>query len=208
MSLNKNQNNYTVRNQRTKHSVATGQVPGFLALLRNANRFFGVLNAPLVMGVVFVFIFMSFVYATSNTVRAAKIATPVPVIIANTECSLDASKFGIPTWYKYLDGQIDPASGNCQAQMDFNEDSPTEQLNIPLAIGIAILEMLIFIAGIIAVGFVMYGGFRYVTSQGEPENTRAAKDTILNAVIGVVIAIMATTIVRFVASRLTGGGGS
>lgn len=122
------------------------------------------------------------------------------------ECELAKQKFGVPTWYKYLPGQIDPASGECQPAMDFATTGNTVDYNrfdMLLGIGLAAIEILLFFAGIIAVGFIIYGGFQYLTSQGEPEHTRSAKDTILNALIGLVIAMMATTIVRFIATRLT-----
>lgn len=119
-----------------------------------------------------------------------------------SSCELPGQKFGIPTWYKYLPGQIDPASNKCQPLMDFDPED-TDKLYSFLGIGIAAIEILLFFAGIIAVGFIIYGGFRYLTSQGEAENTRAAKDTIINALIGLVIAMLATTIVRFIATRLT-----
>lgn len=133
----------------------------------------------------------------------------VPAVYAQTAgaaCELPKQKFGVPTWYKYLPGQIDPASKRCQPVMDFATTGNTVDYNrfdMLLGIGLAAIEILLFFAGIIAVGFIIYGGFQYLTSQGEPEHTRSAKDTILNALIGLVIAMMATTIVRFIATRLT-----
>lgn len=107
-----------------------------------------------------------------------------------------ASKFGIPTWYKYIKGTT--INGECRILGDFDIND-TEKL---LAIGLALVEILLFIAGIVAVAFIIYGGFRYVLSQGEPENTTIAKNSILNAVIGLVIAVLASVIVRFVAASL------
>jgi hypothetical protein len=106
------------------------------------------------------------------------------------------SVFGIPTWYKYIDSQM--VNGDCKLLGDFDINN-FEQL---LGIGIAIVEILLFFAGIIAVAYIIYGGFRYVLSQGEPENTKIAKDSILNAVIGLVIAILGSAIVRFIGSTL------
>lgn len=108
----------------------------------------------------------------------------------------EQSKFGIPTWYKYLPGR--QVQQECRLMGNFD----IEKLDRFLAIGLALVEILLFVAGIIAVAYIIYGGFRYVLSQGEPENTKIAKDSILNAVIGLIIAIMATVIVRFIASRL------
>lgn len=116
------------------------------------------------------------------------------------ECDLPQTRYGIPTWYKYLPGGLDPADGTtCRLVMDFS----TETANGFISIGLAVTEILLFLAGIIAVAFIVYGGFRYVLSQGNPDQTKTAKDAVLNAVIGLIIAILATTLVRFVAAELS-----
>lgn len=61
-----------------------------------------------------------------------------------------------------------------------------------------IVNLLLFILGAIAVIMIIIGGIRYTTSNGDASNTKAAKDTILYAVIGLVVAIMAYAIVNFV----------
>lgn len=113
-------------------------------------------------------------------------------------CDLDASQFGIPTWYKYLQGETDP-SGVCRVMTKFS----LTKLNALLSIGLAIVEIMLFIAGIVAVAYIIYGGFQYLLSQGNPEQTTVAKNTVLNAVIGLVIAVLASTLVRFLATRLS-----
>lgn len=61
-----------------------------------------------------------------------------------------------------------------------------------------VVNILLYILGAIAVVMIVIGGVRYVTSNGESSNTKAAKDTILYAVIGLIVAIMAYAIVNFV----------
>lgn len=63
-----------------------------------------------------------------------------------------------------------------------------------------IVNLLLFLLGIIAVIAIIIGGFRYVTSNGEAGNIKTAKDIILYAVIGLVVAILAYAIVNFVVS--------
>lgn len=63
------------------------------------------------------------------------------------------------------------------------------------------LNLLSIAAGIIAVVMIIVGGVKYVTSQGEASQTASAKNTILYAVIGLVVAALAQVIVRFVLSR-------
>ena len=65
-----------------------------------------------------------------------------------------------------------------------------------------IANVLIYIVGAVAVLFLILGGLRYVTSNGDPKNVTAAKDTILYAIIGIVIAILSYAAVNFVITSL------
>jgi hypothetical protein len=51
---------------------------------------------------------------------------------------------------------------------------------------------------------IIVGGVKYITSQGESSNITAAKNTILYAVIGLVVVALAQIIVRFVLERFVG----
>ena len=65
-----------------------------------------------------------------------------------------------------------------------------------------IVNTLLFIIGIIAVLVIIIGGIMFATSAGDPSRAKRAKDTILYAVIGLVVAILAYAIVNFVVSAL------
>lgn len=66
------------------------------------------------------------------------------------------------------------------------------------------LNLLSVAAGVIAVVMIIVGGVKYMTSQGEASQTASAKNTILYAVIGIVVAVLAQVIVKFVLSRTNG----
>ncbi len=107
------------------------------------------------------------------------------------------SFLGFPTWYKYINHGIGTTS--------FGQGTCTPVFSFPGDIGnvlLAIVEILLRIAALVAVAFVIVGGFGYITSQGEPERTRAAQGTIINAIIGLVIAIIATFVVTFLATNI------
>lgn len=57
--------------------------------------------------------------------------------------------------------------------------------------------------GVVSVIMIMVGGFKYVTSQGDSGAVGSAKNTILYAIIGLVIAAFAQIIVQFVLERAT-----
>lgn len=59
-------------------------------------------------------------------------------------------------------------------------------------------NILIYVVGAVAVLMIIIGGLMYVLSGGDPNGTKKAKDTILFAIIGLVIAILAYAIVKFV----------
>ena len=57
------------------------------------------------------------------------------------------------------------------------------------------------IVGVIAVVMIIIGGFRYVTSGGDSSNVTSAKNTIMYAIIGLIIVALAQIIVRFVLNQ-------
>jgi hypothetical protein len=66
-----------------------------------------------------------------------------------------------------------------------------------------IVNLLSAIVGIVAVIMIIVGGFRYITSGGNDTSVTSAKNTILYAVIGLVVVALAQIIVRFTLSKLT-----
>ncbi len=94
------------------------------------------------------------------------------------------SFFGLPTWYQYV----------CGRDFVFPND-------IPLVL-LGIVSILLRIAGIVAIAYVVFGGVKYVVSQGEPDKVSEAKGTIINALIGLVITTLAVAIVSFVGNKL------
>ncbi len=66
-----------------------------------------------------------------------------------------------------------------------------------------IINVLSIIVGVVAVIMIIIGGFRYITSGGKQESVTGAKNTILYAVIGLVIVALAQIIVRFVLTKTT-----
>lgn len=70
-----------------------------------------------------------------------------------------------------------------------------------------VINAILFVLGMVAVIMIVIGGIRYTTSNGDSGSTKSAKDTILYAVIGLVVAILAFAIVNFVVSAFDGGSG-
>lgn len=102
---------------------------------------------------------------------------------------------GFPTWYKYLEN----------AAKEPNKCSPALRgLNDIWLIALAISEILLRVAVLVAIVYVLIGGFKYITSRANPDKTNAAKTTVIDALIGLVLALVATAVISFIAGRFAG----
>ena len=71
------------------------------------------------------------------------------------------------------------------------------RLQVFLSVGIGIIAAICLL-------FLVIGGMRYVLSDGDPQRVSRAKGTVLYALIGLVITILAQTLVWFVVGGVTG----
>ncbi len=76
---------------------------------------------------------------------------------------------------------------------------PDAKVDVTLA---AVLKIVFMVAALLAVVFVTIGGLKYTLSSGDPQSIAQAKNTIISAIIGLVLAIFAFTVVGFVAGSL------
>ena len=76
-----------------------------------------------------------------------------------------------------------------------------------------ITNVMLFIIGAISVIMIIIGGLRYILSGGDSANVSAAKNTILYAIVGIIVALLAYAAVNFITGTFaeggsfTGGGG-
>ena len=70
-----------------------------------------------------------------------------------------------------------------------------------------ILNILSWIIGVVSVVMIIVGGFRYIISSGDSGQIQSAKNTILYAVVGLIIVLFAQLIVRFVIGTATQANG-
>ncbi len=113
-----------------------------------------------------------------------------PLALADSgKCS--KSFFGLPTWYKYLELDSD-----CNVVTKGVE-------NVPAKVILGLIDIALFLAGLLAVVMIIWGGYLFIFGNGDPGQITNARKTILNAVIGLAIAILASQIVRFVAYLLS-----
>ena len=105
----------------------------------------------------------------------------------------DPGFFDFPTWYKYLNPHM---VGNvCEIDFVFPDKLPL--------VALAVVDILLRIAALVAIAFVVVGGIKYVTSQGDPQALGNARETIIGALAGVAIATVAATVVSFIGNKLS-----
>lgn len=66
------------------------------------------------------------------------------------------------------------------------------------------INLFLYVIGALAVIMIIYGGFKYVTSAGEASAVSSAKNTIMYAIIGLIVAILAWAIASFVVGVFDG----
>ncbi len=64
-----------------------------------------------------------------------------------------------------------------------------------------IVSTLLFVAGLLAVIVIIYSGIKYMTANGDKQKIESAKSTLIYAIVGLVIAIVAYAIVNYVISK-------
>ena len=108
-------------------------------------------------------------------------------------------------WYQYLSIKtvtVTNPDGTKYTTCDVTNFNSLGSNSGFLLVGLAILDDLLRIAALVAVGYIIYGGIQFMTSQGSPDATSKARQTIINALIGLVLAILATSIVAFIGNRI------
>ena len=126
------------------------------------------------------------------------IRTLAPSIIV---ASLTLAIMVVPTAFGF-EGGIQSGAESARGQ-----DQTTELFG-QTGIFRTITNVLLFILGAISVIMIIIGGLRYVISGGNSTAVTAAKNTILYAIVGVIVALLAYAIINFVLDSFTGGAGT
>lgn len=67
-----------------------------------------------------------------------------------------------------------------------------------------VINFLLFFVGVVSVIMIIYGGIQYTTSAGDSGKVTSAKNTILYAIVGLIVSILAYAIVNFVTTTFLG----
>ncbi len=100
--------------------------------------------------------------------------------------------FFLPTWWEYIKPQ--PSPPNCSIAFTFPGDL--------LTVGLAVVDMLLRVAGLVAIVSIIIAGVQYITASGMVEKTASARKRIYNALIGLAIVAIASGVVAFIGNTL------
>ena len=123
------------------------------------------------------------------------VLSPQTVSAASSKCS--ESFLGFPAWYR---GLVD-SSNDCTI---ISPGSSNELSNFIWHIVLNVIEIGMRLVAYISIAFILYGGFQYIISRGNSDGIVKAKTTLFNAVIGLVISIIAVAAVNFIIMGLLG----
>lgn len=108
-----------------------------------------------------------------------------------------------PAWYQ---GMCKDDKGNIKSPTDMSGANTGEKLGKWVAaIAMNIVSMLLYVVGYASLIFIIYGGFKFLINGDNSSGTVAARKTIQNAVIGLVLSIASVSLVSFIASRIVEG---
>lgn len=130
----------------------------------------------------------------------------------------NSGALGMPTWYKYLDGE--EAKGKlgdtevtvCKPKLytvsadEINNDASSAgnklSKNIS-AIGLAVIEIIMRVLIYLSLGWGIWGGYKILTSGGSSQGFKNGVETIKNSAVGLVIGLLATSLTVFIGTKLS-----
>lgn len=135
-------------------------------------------------------LFIGILFAFLVAAPVLSVVTPQVSSVAAGPC--DKRLLGIPPWYR---GLTDDNEKSCAIKTPKGSNGISGFI---WKIVLNIIEIAIVITAYIAVFFILYGGFQFLVGGSNPSLIEKARKSILNAVIGLVIAMSAIAIINLI----------
>lgn len=119
----------------------------------------------------------------------------IPVLALGVSFALPSGQYAGAEEYTIANGASDAKSSSQQADLFGTDGLFTKIINAAL-----------YLIGAISVLMLIYGGIRYTLSAGNATSVTAAKNTILYAIVGIVVSLLAFAIVNWVLTTLGASG--
>ena len=124
----------------------------------------------------------------------ASMTFPNTSFAESNKCDKKGRILTLKPWYDGL------TEDNCSIK-DPGSDADS-QANFIWKIVLNIVDDLLQLIGYTTVGYIMYGGFLMMTSNGAPDKAAHGRKTIMSAAIGLVIALASVALVNFISSKI------
>ena len=151
---------------------------------------------------VLAFALVSPVAAQGDTPPVEETSTEATASEPKEDCKNPSPLF--PAWYDGLckDGKI-----KSPADMGVGADGTAEGTGQKFGawigvIAMNIVKMIMVVVGYVSLGFIIWGGFKYMLSGDSSSGTVAARKTIQNAIIGLVVSIMSVALITFIVGAI------
>ena len=108
--------------------------------------------------------------------------------VASAACN--NTLLGIPAWYRNLQDD------KCNIKLPQTSEKKPDLQKTIMTIALNVIQAALALVAYITIFFIIKGGFGYMTSAGSPDGMSNAKKTITNALIGMVIAVFAASILN------------
>lgn len=97
---------------------------------------------------------------------------------------------------------VDRAKGTASNSAACTPQDGSDTISGPNGLLGKVTNIIALVTGIVAILFVLFGGFKYLTSSGESGKVQEAKNTIIYALVGLVVIVMARSIILFVLNKV------
>lgn len=124
------------------------------------------------------------------------VAAPLTAGAASGSCDSDSNFLGFPTWHRGLTGPPPDCSITIPAGGDSVKTTGDSLANFIWKIVLNVIEIALRIVAFVAVGYILYGGFTYLTANGSPDKAAKGLSLVTNSVIGLIITISSIGIVN------------
>lgn len=133
------------------------------------------------------------IFTIAASMFGAFVAPATPV---DAKCG-DERFLTLPAWYRGLTSGVIPNNSDKECTISV-EAAGGDIGDFVQILALNIVEILMQVVAYVCVAFVIVGGFKYLTSTGSPDANSKGRQTIQNALIGLVVSIVAIGIVNFV----------
>lgn len=129
-----------------------------------------------------------------GALAASMFASPVYAEGDPSTCA-SANVLGYPGWFNGL---------QCESRNDLTTVIPPKKIEDMWIVAMNLVQWVIVTGGYVAVYFIISGGIRFITANGDPNQITSAKNAVLYSVIGLIVVLVAVAIVRTVQGSIVG----